>query len=82
MGDVGIPFQCNKATRKLIKALQERPCGSDPLLCGQFPAALPHRCRERAARAAGASARAAGQATSTRFSTVNFSPERQARSYH
>lgn len=23
---MGIPFQCNKATRKLIKALQERPC--------------------------------------------------------
>lgn len=24
---MGIPFQCNKATRKLVKALKECPCG-------------------------------------------------------
>lgn len=50
VGDMGIPFQCNKATRKSSTAWQERPCGREPSVVQLGSCCVSSRCSERTAR--------------------------------
>lgn len=49
---MGIPFQCNKATRKLVKALKECPCGHQSFVVRLVLVALLRGCSRRTATAA------------------------------